>query len=271
MKKAWLWLGCLVIQTTSAQPFIDIASAGFHQWSESGDAPAASWVTSHVSVPATLGDDILLTTAAFEQYEHSDFRVYGVSLPVAYVWKVNDRWKMTGSVIPRLSSDMEAVSSDDYQLGGAVLATRKGSDFFSFKFGAYYNSEFFGFFMLPLAGVEWKINDRLHLGGILPRKMVLEYKAAPGRIHLGGLFRSVTNSFRTLPGSYIRISDNQVRFFVDAYLFANIVMNAEMGYSVFRKYKAGSRSGGTNDEVELSSGDRPLFRLSVAYRVRFDN
>lgn len=268
MKKFLLAIACLVVQTAAAQPFIDIARASFQQWAEESSGDATSRLFGRLAIPIEKGMHVMLPAVTFERYETGGERLYGIAMPLGYIHDAGGNWKAGGWIIPRLSSNLEDVTGNHYQLGAAVLMTRTKSEDFSFKFGAYYNSEFFGFYMIPLAGLEWKINDRWYLGGILPRKLLVEYKLKPGRLHAGALFESVKNSFRTIPDSYIKILDNQLRLFLDAYLLKNVVLSIDAGQSLFREYKV--RLPGEEREFELDAGDNPSIRVTLAYRVRLD-
>ena len=265
-------LCCLWVASLNGQPFIDLASAGFLQWHEPEEGNLnTTRLNSHLAMPVKLNKDVLVVGSAFEQYNfNAGQSVYGLSLPLAYVRTVNEKWKITGSLIPRISSDFENISSDDYQLGAALLLSRKRSETLTLKFGAFYNSEFFGFFMLPLAGIDWRVSPRLNVAGLLPRNMMVEYKWVPGKLHAGFLFRAFTNSFRTEPGQYLKVFDNQITAFADAYLLKSLVIRLEAGHSAFRKYEAGVRDHNEKIETDLGVGDDPLFRVSISYRLRLD-
>jgi hypothetical protein len=273
MRRIAVCLACLTLPAVpaAAQPFIDLASAAMQPWlSEEGER--VSWLTAQLTAPLKVGDDRLVIGSGFEHYGFDGGAdLYGFSLPVAWVHQRNDRWKIAGSVITRLHSDLEAVSGDDWQAGGALLFTKKCGPSFDLKFGAYYNAEFFGPYFLPLLGIDWRVNPRWNLAGVLPNNLLLEYKVSPGKFHAGLSFRAVTHSYRTTPNAYLRVFDNQLKVFADGYLAKNVVLGAEAGRSFFRKYEAGFRSGGEKTETELLYGDDFFVRIVAAFRLRLDD
>jgi hypothetical protein len=100
---------------------------------------------------------------------------------------------------------------DNNQAGGAVLLTYKKHPDLKYKFGLFYNREFFGNFFVPLAGIDWKINNRLQLFGVLPGNLVLERKVS--RRFLLRRFLPRRHPHLTAMGfeKFLRIDDNQCR------------------------------------------------------------
>jgi hypothetical protein len=155
--------------SSKAQPYIEVVNIRYYQMPEqsklvnNGRPSNNKWITAGMQLPLKLREDYLIISPFFEKYSidnEAGQNLYGVSLSLAYLkqWK-NKSWKTAFAFIPRISSDFKNVSSNDYQLGGAVVATYQKKENLSYKFGAYYNSEYFGFFMLPLFGMEWEINE----------------------------------------------------------------------------------------------------------------
>ena len=273
IKKLFLIL-ILLFRFVQAQPWLDLAAFRYHRIASGDDSvySETTWANGELSMPVKIKEDVLIVNTYFERYDFaSGGGVYGVSVPIAYSKQLkNPDWKTAVSFIPRIHSDFKNISRDDYQIGGAVLFTKKKKDELKFKFGAYYNSEFFGFFMLPLAGIDWNISSRLNLFGVLPNSMTLEFKLFPGKIHTGLAFKSITNSYRMDDGSYLTLRDNHLKAFADAYFLKNIVINAEGGHTVLRKYEAGIKAGGSNSETELADTNGFIFRMAVSYRLRLD-
>ena len=74
-----------------------------------------------------------------------------VTLPVGMqVQLKNPKWKFTGLIIPKIAgADLGAAFSDVFQIGAYSLFTVTESEKFRYKFGLYYNREFFGNFFVP--------------------------------------------------------------------------------------------------------------------------
>jgi hypothetical protein len=150
------------------------------------------------------------------------------------------------------------------QVGGAALMFFKKKADLTWKFGLYVNGELFGLFIIPLAGIDWKIDDRSNLFGVLPANLTYERKMN-NWIYSGFTFRTFTNSYARDTG-YWRIDENQLGAFTDLYITRHIVLNGEIGSSILRKIRTGTeRKAKENWNVK----DNLYFKISLAYRMRF--
>jgi hypothetical protein len=203
--------------------------------------------------------------------------LHSASMAVGYERQLkNPDWKVMALVIPKFNSDFEKNTTDDFQLGGAVLTTLKKSDSLKFHFGLYYNREFFGNYFMPLLGIDWKINSRFSLFGDLPANLNLEYKVCR-KFYTGVAYASVVSSYRLESGNYVREGDkfwgyDQFKIYFNYYITKNIVWFGEAGTTFGRMYRVYN-----NDDV-LQDGnpvlgediDGPLFNTGLALRFRLD-
>ncbi len=179
--------------------------------------------------------------------------------------KDKERWTLTLTAIPRFNS--EGLHLDNsFQLGGVVLATYQKNAALKYKFGVYVNNEFFGLFVIPLAGIAWNIDDRNNLFGTLPNRLTFEHKLNDN-FYTGVTFRTITNSYRLDNGNYLRIQDNQLISFLDFYAAKHIVFTAEAGYGIFRRLRSG-RERNKNYLTDYNWGDGMFIKFCAAYRVR---
>jgi hypothetical protein len=261
-----------------AQPFIDLVSVRYYSMPASYEYEVREtegnnkWFTVNTDLPLKLKDDYLLFSPAYEMYvlpEPNNENLSTTSLPISYIkqWK-NPSWKTAFTLIPRVSFS-EFAESNIYQQGAAIVAIYKKRENLKYKFGVYYNSEYFGFFMLPLLGIDWNINERWNLFGILPSSMNLEYKMSRG-MGAGLSFRSITNSFRAFEYDYFKIQDNHLRFLLDFYFTRHLVMTAEVGHSILRKYSRGFRNSSDKNETDLKIEDGVVYKIAFAWRIRLD-
>lgn len=208
---------------------------------------------------------------AFEKLDGSwENAVYGISLPFVYshTWK-DTSWQSTFMAIGRLNSDLKSISGDDYQTGFVNINSRQRSVYLKYKFGIYCNTEYDKFFIIPLAGIEWRVSNRFLINTLLPSYLISEYKLFPLKIHTGMVFRSYTKSFRFADRSYLSMHDNYAGLFTDFYFARFMVLNAECGYSFLRKYKSGVKIK-ERIEYELDAKEGLMFRLALIYRIRKD-
>ena len=107
-----------------------------------------------------------------------------------------------------------------------------------FSLGVYSNSEFFGLFVVPLVGIDWKIDDRNYLFGVFPGRLSFEHQW--DRHWYSGLsFRAPTNSYRITNGEYIRLDDAQLSLFLDYYLTKHLCLSLGNRLWVFPKTSYG--------------------------------
>jgi len=144
----------------------------------------------------------------------------------------NPKWKFTGLVIPKIAgADLGASFSDIFQIGVYSLFTVTESEKFRYKFGLFYNREFFGNFFVPLVGVDWKVTDRFSVFGTLPQSFKASYALVPARVNAGLAFRSMVRTFRGEDNNtFVRYNELQFKTFFDFYLTPKNVVFIEGGY-----------------------------------------
>jgi len=223
-----------------------------------------------------LNAELLQTSTDLEGTACSD--VSSIALPIGFQWaSKSKKWKTLVMGIPKLASNFErSLTAKDWQYGGLFMENYIPNDNFRLKFGLYYNREAFGNFFVPLLGVDWKATDRIYLYGILPSNYKFEYTAIKNKMYAGLDFKWLTRSFNmsgTNPNQYLRFEEIFLKGFVDYFIFKNILLTAEAGYS-FGKSPLLYNSG-TDDLNEtigsyspVKSG--PVFNFGISYRIRTD-
>lgn len=192
--------------------------------------------------------------------------VSSVALALSALFPVDKQhWFLTVSAIPRINSE-DLKFDNSFQFGGVLLATYKKTETLKYKFGVYANREFFGLFIIPLAGIDWRIDPRNNLFGVLPGRLTFEHKLN-SHFYTGGTFRAITNSYRMSNGNYLRIDDNQLSGFLDCYLSKHVVLTGEAGYGILRKLRFGKER---NKEYlgDYDWGDGFFVKLDASYRIR---
>ena len=176
-----------------------------------------------------------------------------------------NHWSLTVSAIPRINGE-ELNFDNNFQFGGVLLATYKKKQTLKYKFGVYANREFFGLFIIPLAGIDWHINERNNLFGVLPGKLSFEHMLNT-HFYTGVTFRAITNSYKLNNGNYLRIDDNQLSGFLDWYITKHAVVTGEAGYGIMRQLRSGN---GYNKHylTDYKWGDGLFIKLSASYRIR---
>jgi len=288
MKKFILPFAFCFSSALFAQPYIDIARFNYSYSPELGkktDAVRSNFFNISAALPIELkkGGDAFVLNPFFDHNQGNvstkDFHVVSQGVLLGFLKKdIFKNWNLLSSFILRRNKQAEKKIEDPWQYGGVILTTWKRNQFASLKFGLYYNKEFFGNYFIPLIGIDWKINEKNNLFGVLPGNMSFEHKVNE-TFYYGSTFRALTNSYR-LPTidpcfsgdcsakNYMRIDDNQFGVFSDVYFSKRIELNAEIGYTILRRYRFGFKGKNIHLQIDYKN-DNFYFRTSLAYRLRF--
>jgi Domain of unknown function (DUF6268) len=277
-----IFIFLLLNLSTSAQPYLDLGQI-FYQSSPGGDPKEFEHLRAQVNIPFLMKDSsVFVINPIWEDRwirisEQTDqIHLRGFITWLTYSRSLSNKWSGMAAFIPRWNGEPDIQFSQGFQAGGALLMTYKQRRGLQYKFGIYYNREFWGNFFIPLLGLDWTISKRQRLFGILPGYFTYENRASK-KISWGANFRTFTNSYRTSndppsspPADFIRIDDNQLGAYADLYLAPKLVLNAEAGYSLFRKVRSGYGTTSKDEYVMLSKNSAPYFRITVQYRMRLD-
>lgn len=278
MKRSLLVLLIISIGFTSlAQPYLDLANgryvyspdAGFINRNKKPVVLTYSQFATNLPIRFRNGKDILLFSPFFEywkpQIDHETSEYYGLALPIALIKTFNEKWSALMMLIPRING-AAITFKDNFQFGGAFLLNKKVNADLTWKAGLYINREFFGLYVIPLFGIDWKIDERNNLFGVLPGNFVYEHKVSKA-FYWGAVFRALTNSYNDV--QYIRFDENQLGIFADLYLTPNLVFNIEGGHTILRKIRQENLSNDGKKYVDLDVNDNLYLKAGLAYRLRF--
>lgn len=274
----------LPLSSLYAQPLLDLAQVTY--WSspgENSEPKKFNMMRAHVTLPFINKKDssaFVINPIWEERWIQATDTNRNVNLRGMITWftytrNLGKKWALMVTAIPRWNGEPSVQFSQGFQLGGAFLLTRKFRPGLHVKAGLYYNKELFGNFFLPLFGIDWQINKKMNLYGILPGNLTFEYKVRD-RFAWGGAFRTFTSSYRILEGSltgyddFVRINDIQLGVFGDWYLTKNIVLNLEGGHTIVREISSSLEGqSGINNLHMLGDKDNFYIKASLQYRLRF--
>jgi hypothetical protein len=276
-----VFLAIMFSGSATAQPYLDLGQAAIHA-SPGGDPKTFTHFRAQANLPLIMKDSSIIVINPV--WEERWIRINDQSAPMhlrsfitwlTYTRSISDKWSAMLAFIPRWNGETSIQFSEGFQAGGAALLTYKKNPSLQFKFGVYYNSEFWGNFFMPLLGLDWTINKKQRLFGILPGYFTYEYRINK-RFSWGGNFRTFTNSYKLGPdlsstvANFVRIDDNQLGAYADVYLMPKIVLSAEAGYSIMRKVRTGYGKTSNEEYSILSNNSAPYIRLTLQYRIRLD-
>jgi len=268
-----------------SQPYLDLVKLNYTYSPLKGvndkKSPLQSnFFTADVTLPIELkkGGDAIIINPFFTnntgEVSTTDFHVTSKALLVGFLKKdIFPNWNLLSSFIVRRNTEVDIETDDNWQYGGIILATWKKNEDVSFKFGMYYNREFFGNYFMALVGLDWKIDSKNNLFGVLPGYMIFEHKVA-SKFYYGFAFHAFTNSYREqiidpLSGgsNYLRIDDNPLGIYADTYLSKKIVLSAEAGYTILRRYRYGYKYDDIHFKTDYKN-DNFYVKASLTYRLR---
>ncbi len=271
--------GILAANQTFAQPYIDLfsirytSSPDFGKVGDSKNPTQLDYLNISTAVPIQFKNkqDLIVLSPFFERWSSQVQTInnykryhYGLALPVTIIKSIpHSTWSIATTAIWRLN-DAAINKSGEFQFGGFMLASKRIKENLVYKFGVYVNAEFFGLFVIPLLGIDWQINERTNLFGVLPASLTLEYKLAK-HWYTGGVFRTFTNSYHDSGSNYFRVDENQLGVFLDYYPCKKILLNFETGHSILRQLRSGEWHQ-VNDNWDADNNI--YFRIGVAYRFR---
>lgn len=274
-KKITFIIACIIVVSAKAQPYVDLLNTSY-TGSLFNNSNATTFTHLYVGsdLPFQLQKNKLIVLSPFyEQWMIDSARnkhflptVNSVVIAISAIVPLDkNHWTLSITAIPRFNSEALHLHNI-FQSGGVLLTTYKKNNNLKYKLGVYVNNEFFGLFVMPLAGIDWRINNNNNLFGVLPSRITYEHKVN-ATFYIGAAFRAITNSYRLDNGNYLRIDDNQTSIYLDVYAAKHIVFSGEAGYGIFRKIRTGNWH---NKDYSTSYcwNDGPFFRLTTSYRIR---
>jgi hypothetical protein len=261
-----------------AQPYLDLLNIRYSNSPNAGliRQKNASVQLNYLSISTTLplllkNKDAFILSPFFERWKakmsDNNSHYYSFVLPVSFLKVIDDRWSFVITGILRMN-DSSITMQMKRQVGGAVIVNYKKSATLTYKMGAYVNDEFFGLFLMPLFGIDWQIDKKNVLFGVLPGNLTYQHTLSKNLAY-GLAFRAQTNSYNRSYDRFTRIDENQLGAYVDFYLNKQFVLNLEGGHSLFRKI----RSEKMNDcncsgkYYDYGVNDNVYIKASFAYRI----
>jgi hypothetical protein len=192
--------------------------------------------------------------------------IQSLRLPLGLLTQIGEsKWSLTFLTLTSWNGE-KLFTDDSFQFGTSIFATFSKKANKKIRFGVYANKEFFGWFVIPLVGLNWQLNDSNYIFGMLPGRFTFQHQWNT-KLYGGANFRSSTNSYRTTEQQYLTLNDNQLSLFLDYYLSKPICITIEPGWGLLRKIRISTIE---NDYTinETNRVDGPFIKLSAAYRFK---
>lgn len=306
MKYIFVLLCMLSYGSGNAQNYIDIVHTEytntpqneFEGQSNSSDSSSSGLEKIHVNltVPIPLKNENTLITGIVYDRINTLFSANSNSIPVSSVIlktginvTYSEKWSATYMLLPKLASSFEdKITRSDFQLGGLGLAKKKKNDFLSYKFGAYFNGDLFGPFLVPLFGFYYK-KDNWELDIIIPSYAKINYNLS-SKVTTGINWRATVKSYHLnnsgittrQNSSYMHHLSNEVGAHLSYEPIKGVIIRALSGVSLgrsFRVYEKGDkidfglslfRFGDDRKQLNTDFENGQFRRLELCYRVYLD-
>ncbi len=215
--------------------------------------------------------------------------VYSLNPKLGINVKHSPKWSGTYVLLPKISSDFKVIGMEDWQIGGLALLKYTQNKNLNYKFGAYYNSEQFGPFIVPLLGLYYLSKDkRLELNLTLPMladvNFALKQKVKVG-VNFLGLIRSyhLNEGFASASDVYLAKTTNELFGYLQFDLSKSLLVQTKMGYSIGRSFYiyddsdriswglSAIKFGDKRKELNSKFEDGMVFRVRLIYRHHLED
>lgn len=258
MKKVLLLL-LLVPVLCNAQNYADLLRIGYGQtFNNDFEAiPNSTQVKSFeadLTFPVPLNEkNVLITGGSFSRnnlqlFADAEFTsLLSTTLKAGLATTYNDKWSSTVVLLPKIASDYENISGDDFYFGAYAVLKLKKSENLIYRFGAYGSTEAFGFFSTPIFGWYYlSPNGRFEMDMSLPISGDINYCLGATTIGLDyfGIGRSFNITEKGAPEVYVDLSSLDFASYIQFNTLGNsVLLRAKFGYSSsnFEVYQQGEK------------------------------
>ena len=208
--------------------------------------------------------------------------IHGIIFRTGFIQKLSNDREIQVLAVPRLMSDLNNVNIDHFQFGGIVMFKKKYSGKLTMSYGAMYNQEFFGPYLVPLVDLDWQLSERLSIVGLLPVYSKIKYKINEnfnvGIAHFG-LITSYKLGVAVYNGDYMERQSIDLTLFARHKIISNLYIEGRFGHTfgrIFAQYAADQKVdfslplvGFGDDRVQknVSFQDGLIAELRLVYSV----
>lgn len=181
--------------------------------------------------------------------------LYNTILKLGLATNFNEKWSGTFVVLPKLASDYQDISGEDFYVGGAAILKFQKNENLKYRFGVYAMQQAFGLFTTPLLGFYYLSPDeKLEMNVMLPISVNVNYRL--------GDTRKVGFDYYAIGRSFDIHMENGLYRYVDyvALEFTGYVEQGFMDNSILLRLKGGYVA---NSAEVYAKDDQIDFRVSA--------
>lgn len=237
-----------------------------------------------LTLPLKINDSLAIITGVFWENittqlapKTENITISTFNLRVGINKKHSEKWSGTYLLLPKISSDLKDVNKNHFQLGLLGLLKRSYSAKKSYSLGLYYNQELFGPFFVPLLGIYRK-TEKWEINFTLPIWADVNY-SINNKISTGATFSAFVRSYYLGEyDSYLVKKNNELFGYVQYKLTKNILLQAKVGHSIGRSFRAypedekvdvgvsAFRFGDDREQLNPDFKDGLVFNFRMIYR-----
>jgi len=297
--KCYLTFICLTLSAAFgfSQDYIDVlkvhaGTTAPNSFDTGGNKTRINEFVADLSTPVKINDRSALVTGLI--YESFNTRLFSdgnmerfgsATIKLGMNRQINERWSGTAVLLPKVASNHLNIGNKDFQLGAVAIMKYQKSKTLNYKFGLYYNSELFGPFFVPMAGLYYlSPNGRFEGNLMLPLQADANYKLYR-RLSIGcnfnGQIRSyhLTNAAPGFGDTYLARATNEFYVYLKLPVSKNFIVQTKLGQSVGRSYRVYSTDdkvtfglpalfiGGHRQQLNTDFSNGFIFQASLLYRV----
>ena len=249
MKKATLLL-LLISALTYGQNYVDLVKIGYGQsfnndFEGTVNSTQIKSFEADITFPLVLNEkSAFITGFSFSRNNQQLFpeepfiSLYSTTLKAGISHVFDEKYSTTVVFLPKIASDYNGISGDDFYFGGYGLFKIHKSERLIYRFGAYASSEAFGIFATPIFGWYYlSDNGRFEMDMALPISADINYCMGVTTIGMDyfGIGRSFNLSNENVPQGfsdlYTDLSALEFSTYVQFNVMKSVLLRAKFGYT----------------------------------------
>jgi len=165
--------------------------------------------------------------------------INGIILRIGIVQEFKNGGELRLLAAPRLMSDFQNLDGNSFQMGGIASYQNDLNSRLNLGFGAMYNQELFGPYMVPLVLLDWQASERWYIEGMIPVTLKVHYRVNDG-LDVGfnhfGLITSYALGNEAYEGDYMERQNIDLSLFARQRLYKNLFVEGMVGRTFGRSY-----------------------------------
>ena len=287
----------LIGRGIAAQDYVDLAklyysTSAVNNFENSLLGSRLEEIGADLTVPVPVGENLTalsgliyegIRTQMFEAQNRGS--ISSLTLKAGINRRHSSRWSGTYLLLPKVSSDFRKVTKRDFQVGGIAILKYDKTDNLKYKVGLYANSELFGAWAVPIAGLYYiSSSKRFEANLTLPLMADMNYRLYPA-VDVGMNFSGQVRTYHlddigTPSGSgYLARASNELYGYLKFNIGKGAVVQAKVGHSLGRSYRVydeGARVSfglplvyinDKREQVNTDFKDGLVYQLALIYRL----